>query len=214
MDAATKMETDFVFITHVIIHLLQFVAYTSGTLWRIAHKFRDEEGIRLENILRFEVPAETKYFLDCSEQFEGEPTNSQTIFFNDFENDTLATDSNAINGKRSLYFSSPETYSPDYLIPVESENKKWLRVSALFRINEMEWNDWNMTVIYVSLWKNGKEIKSNMLRVQHVMKNDETKKVFVDMKLPDTRYDHVKIVIAHGNGWTPVWVDNLKAEIF
>lgn len=166
--------------------------------------------------LRYNVPIEDTYFLDCRERFDGTPKNSKQLFTDEFENDSLNSNENipVINGSHSLFIDKQNTYFGNWRLALPNAKYDWLRVSFICRLKSKEYNDWNMTKIYVNLFSEGKEIKSNALCLQHVMIENETKRIHLDVKLPPQKCDSVQLFFFKGNSWAPVGIYDLKLEVF
>lgn len=183
--------------------LLTIYGMTKAYFWKI--------------FLRYDVPIETRYFLDCSERFDDEPKNSKTIFFTDFENDSLKYNQSVqpIEGENSLYIDKANSYFDICKISLPPEKHNWIRVTLMCRLKWKEYCDWNMTQLIIKLYDaNNLELKKGKLLIQHVMNENETKTIHLDLKLSKENIDSVHVFFFKGNSWPPVGIDNLKVEVF
>lgn len=166
--------------------------------------------------LRYNVPIETRYFLDCSERFDGEPQNIKTIFSIDFESDSLSSNEfiKALNGNHSLFIDKENAYFNTIKLKLPSGNYDWARASFLCGLKWKEYVDWNMTQCWLKFFANGKDVKDSFVRVQHLVGENETKRIHLDIKFPEENCDSLQLFFFKGNSWAPVAIDDLKIEVF
>ena len=85
----------------------------------------------------------------------------------------------------------------------------WLRASADFYTDHKEWEQWRMTQLVLKYYKNGKELRSDVLRVQRHLDQGQKVNLWLDSKL---RYkpDEVEIYLWHAESKTSLCAENIK----
>lgn len=164
---------------------------------------------------RWSVPKNTEVLRDNTDLFEGQPTNEQLIFQNDFENEQgpCYTDK-APSGHRALLVRGGQL-SPVFSIPFSGSGLKWIRVQGTFRCDKKEWYGWFSPQFIVKLKdKNetdtNKSAKYNMLRIYRLINEGEPTNISLDMKLPSEHYDSLQIWFKNTLSDKDVIVDDLK----
>jgi hypothetical protein len=168
---------------------------------------------------RWSAPESTLVLRDNTELFEGQPRHVQLIYQNDFENDSGSFYTNlAITGNTSLLVKGWQI-TPRISIPFSGKGVQWIRVQATFRSASKEWYGWNMTQFIVKLKEkdeldSNKSAKYNMLRVNRVLNEGETRIISLDMKLPSAHYDSLQIWFKNTLSDKQLIVDDLKVYGF
>lgn len=155
--------------------------------------------------------------LDTKEDFQGERHNIQQIYFDDFENFTDSTFYStkfSKSGNYALHISKDQPFTPTVILEVEEEHPKWLRVSADFYLPQKEWGVWNMTQLIVRFEKSDEVIKNRMIRIQRQLGGRQWQSNWIDMRIPEEDFDHVKMYFWNGGSSKEVFVDNLRVEIY
>ena len=165
---------------------------------------------------RWNVPIDTKKLLDNKYDFTGEKQDVEIIYTDDFEQDTSQNieNHNIINGKKSLFVDKTHQFSPNLEIPLSNKGKKWLRATATFRTTAMEWNVWKKAQFILNFKKDGKIVKGFFLRPQRIMSENETKKIWLDVKISKLNFDKLSISLWNADSDKTLIFDDLSIEIF
>ncbi len=153
--------------------------------------------------------------LDNKYDIKGERKNVQVIYTNNFETDTvsnLSTDA-VIAGKKSLYLDK-EHQVTDYILPLPNKNRQWLRANATFYIGQKEWDKWKMSKLVIYFKKNNQVVRVNEIRVQRLMNDAETRRLWIDAKISTTDFDSVFVRFDNNGGNKQIWIDDLTVETF
>ncbi len=155
-------------------------------------------------------------FLDNKEAFTGIKKESKTLFFTDFELDSTLNikDYKPIQGIRSEYVNKEKQNTKIYSAKLNNNEAKWVRVSADFYISSKEWNWWLMTQFIVKFTNKGREVKQNMIRVQRLMHESQTKNIYIDTRTPDEAFEEISVQFWNAEGSKIILIDNLKIEAF
>ncbi|MEJ8842425.1 hypothetical protein WG954_08520 [Lacibacter sp. H375] len=155
------------------------------------------------------------YLLDNNELYKMYPQNVTTVYTNNFETDTsaLVTEIDSVNGKK-LLLSKPDQYSTEFKFALKKPQQKWIRASADFTSVQKEWETWRMVQFCIRLYKNGKMVKHNYLRVHRLLNDNETKNIFIDMKAGNIDFDEARIYFWNPASDKPLIVDNLQVVTF
>ena len=121
------------------------------------------------------------------------PKNTMALLDNE-ENDLKTV------GFDSVIFSKPEEeliddrhqYSKELFFKVPA-NAKMLRAEATFITTQKEWDTWRMPQFIVRFYKNGEVFKTNFIRINRLMGDNETSRLHVDALIPDT-FDKASIL--------------------
>jgi len=162
---------------------------------------------------RFAAPADIDKLKDTDEWFDGKENNMELLAGNTFEEDSVYYKSPlVISGRGSLYLNEQQK---EYMqsFPWPDRNHRWLRVLADFHCVTKEWDVWHMATLLVQ-FKNGEQVvKERFIRLHRFLGDNETKKIFLDIKVPAIPFDTVKIVI-NNNSDKELAVDNLELWSF
>ncbi len=167
-------------------------------------------------LFREEVPPETRLLLDTDEQYEGALRNRRLLFTENFESDTSAVDCPLppIEGERSLCLTAERQYGPPLAFPLTAGEANCLRAAATFRCGPKEWEVWKMTQFKVRLLDGEKVIKARFLRPGRLLADNDTRRVHIDLKLPDRPFDRVQIEFWNSGGAKPMAIDELEVFAF
>ncbi|MFZ1749065.1 MAG: hypothetical protein WAU01_02690 [Saprospiraceae bacterium] len=120
----------------------------------------------------------------------------------------LITESDSINSLGPICLKDSIQYSPvrRYTLPATSG---WLRVSADFETDHREGEIWKMTQLTLKYYKDGKELRSDVLRVQRHLQQGQKVHLWLDSKL---RYepDEVEMLLWHADSKTTICAENFK----
>ena len=165
---------------------------------------------------RWNVPIDTKKLLDNKYDFKGEKQDVEIIYTNDFEQDTSQNIENKgiINGKKSLFVDKTRQFLSVCEIPLSNKGKKWLRATATFRTTEMERNAWKKAEFTLNFKKDGKIVKGFFLCPQRIVSENETKKIWLDVKISKLNFDKLNISLVNKKSDKTLIFDDLSVEIF
>ena len=153
--------------------------------------------------------------LDNKYDVQGTRENVQVIYTNNFETDTvsnLSTDA-VIAGKKSLYLDKDHQVT-DYLLPLPDKNKHWLRANATFYIDQKEWDKWKMSKLVVYFKNKNQIVRVNEIRLQRLMNDRETRRLWIDAKIPKSDFDSVFLRFDNNGGNKKIWIDDVSVEVF
>ncbi len=173
-------------------------------------------GYFWKTVGRYEIPNEYRKLLDSHDFFEGERKDVKVIYQNNFEQDTTSTlcPIPPIEGKRSACLSQTLKYTPPYSFPLQNGAAKWMRVSADFRCQAKEGENWKMAQFIVRFMNNDEEVTSRMMRVYRFLNDNETKRLYQDVKLPRKLFNRVEILFWNVESDKALAIDGLEAELF
>ncbi len=152
--------------------------------------------------------------LDTDEYFYGTPQNAKTLYFNDFDTDTLSIVDGQNKVNKLLFIDEWNQFSKIYKVKNEGIEGNWLRMSADFRFPQQEWNQWKMLQMQIAFVKDGKKIKDKAIRVQRYYAPDPKVPIYIDTKIPKEDFDAIHLSFWNGEGKTTTYIDNLKLESF
>lgn len=169
-----------------------------------------------KTIGRYNVPLEAVKLLDTNEEFTGKRKKVQLMYEYDFETDTLRHDCGleAIEGQGSLCLNENRKHSPTYQVALKPQDAEWLRVAVDARIGAKEWNSWNMAQLIVKFKHKNESVKVRKIRIQRLLNNNETKRVYIDTKLPHKTFDHLEVILKNDQSTLPILIDNLRVESY
>ena len=154
-------------------------------------------------LLTFEIDTEKLKLLDqTSNIYQGE-RRKVTLIYED-----------------SLFVSSlneNNQFSSEVSVKIDSSTSKsdWLRVSADFTIGPKEWDTWKMTQFSVTLRSQQVEIKRYMIRTQRHMVDNQTKNLYIDIRMSQhIEPDNLTVQFWNGGSDKPVRVNNLLIESY
>ena len=184
-----------------------------GGLWR-----DETTQAYLRRIIgRWDVPLEAQKLLDNKYDLPfllTDVTDLDTVFLHHFEADFLKN-TDIIDGKRWFYLDAIHQLSPDYQIPPLSiKSKKWLRAQATFRTTIKEGNFWTMTQFIIEFKKGNDVVRTNMVRPQRLIGDNETRTVWLDAKVPNVDFDTVTIRFWNAGGDKKMLLNDLVVQTF
>jgi len=208
------------YVKAIVAGFLIFCTYYNGWLTHQAHRgglYRAGEmtDAYLKAIfLQTSVDDNIQFLLDKAERFNGTPTASSEIYSNNFdtEADEHATTMYAVSGK-SLFLNKEKQSTPEYFFKVNDPEGNWLRVFATFRTERKEWNTWRMAQLTVKFYKGNAVVDYNMVRVFRVVNDNETKRIYMDVKLPK-EFDRVSVSCWNAESDRPLLIDDLSVLLF
>ncbi len=153
-------------------------------------------------------PGSTVVLKDETELFEGEPHNMRQLYQNDLRNDSNA------HGTGTLVLSKQIQRSQHYKFAFSRDNAQWLRAQASFHCNHKDWNVWKMARFIVTIVDKDKAVKENMIRVDRLINDGDTKDISIDVKLPDNHFDSVTISFWNAEGESELAISDLKVWSF
>lgn len=147
--------------------------------------------------LRNQMPPEARKLLDTRKIYKGAIKNPVYLM-------TVA-DSTGNIGKICLSDTIQYSKSKRFTLP---QHTGWLRASADFYTDHKEWEQWRMTQLVLKYYKNGKELRSDVLRVQRHLDQGQKVNLWLDSKL---RYepDEVEIYLWHAESKTSICAENI-----
>jgi hypothetical protein len=188
--------------TAVIIFVLSCTWYN---LWLThqAHKggyFKGGEmnGTYLRAIaFKNKLSPDVQLLLDNNEVYDGNetPLNIQLITTEKIQIDTAHPSSTEYN----------VTIAP---------GAKWLRASAVITMPVKEWDTWKMPQFILRFYKDGKIIKTNMIRTARAMSDGETKELHFDASIPKENPHRCTILFWNAASDKKILIDKIKITSF
>ncbi|MBS1772995.1 MAG: hypothetical protein JST82_09040 [Bacteroidetes bacterium] len=151
---------------------------------------------------------------DTDEMFEGTAKNIKSVYTNDFESDTTATSQEVLAGTRSFYLAKDKDFKISLPVTDHIIHSKWIHAEALFHCTQTEYTSWKMLQFSIKFSNKGKEIKTNVIRVHRFMKDGETKKVYIDVKIPGKEFDQIEVYTWNPGSDQTLLMDNLNVWTF
>ncbi|MBV6429664.1 MAG: hypothetical protein KIPDCIKN_04239 [Haliscomenobacter sp.] len=166
---------------------------------------------------KFKVPEETLKLLDTNEPlFRGTRKNVKRLVYEDFEKDTSAfsCDMPPIEGLKSACLNAEQQMTPGYSAPLTNGEARWVRVGAVFRCRNKEWDLWRNAQLVVAFTKGQDKVKDKFIRVYRFLNDGETEYLYFDTRAPRKAFDRVTVYVWNSGGALPLLVDQLKLETF
>jgi hypothetical protein len=161
---------------------------------------------------RWHVPKETLLIRDNAEQQEHIPDDAQLIYQNNFDTDTGIVYVTAEGGKK-IELTKDHQVSDTYRLPLTGTPNKWVHAQATFSCRIKEWETWKMAQFIVQAVKGKEVVKSNIVRVQRLLNDGDTRNISVDMQIPENT-DSLHVSFWNGSSDQLIWIDNLKIWTF
>lgn len=155
-----------------------------------------------KTLLTYENNPENLKLLDSVKKlYEGERENVRIMF---------------IDSTSTISLNQDVQYSPEIVVPMLSSdsNFDWIRVSADFSIGAKEWDFWAMTQFIVELKNKDEVVSHQMFRVQRLMNDNQTKRLYLDIRKPKKLYTDLLIKAWNAQGHKSVDIKNFSVEIF
>ena len=143
---------------------------------------------------KFKVPEETLKLLDTNEPF--------------------SCDMPPIEGLKSACLNAEQQMTPGYSAPLTNGEARWVRVGAVFRCRNKEWDLWRNAQLVVAFTKGQDKVKDKFIRVYRFLNDGETEYLYFDTRAPRKAFDRVTVYVWNSGGALPLLVDQLKLETF
>lgn len=197
------------------------VVATYMSLW-FGHNAHVGKMMRLEQMTKayywevvgkWEVDRNDLKLLDTDEQYSGDLANRTVILVEDFE-DLPAGQCELlpIQGVRSLCLNG-ENQGAEPIIVNLPLDKEWIRVYITARIDQREWEWWEMTQMIVKQYRQDKEAKVNFIRLHRHMDHGGTKRLYMDTKIADGT-NRAEILFWNAGSDVPILIDDLEVLAF
>lgn len=110
-----------------------------------------------------------------------------------------------------IHLSEGCQYSPFYKYGSPPKDKKWIRFSAEITIDDKEWNYWQMSQMILQYHDTtGKEVKSNMIRLQRFLYENQTQEVYLDSKIPEGEELQITVSFWNASSKKSTRIQNIK----
>lgn len=148
--------------------------------------------------LKDELPPEARKLLDTRKIYTGEIKNP--VY--------LMTEKDSLNYIGNICLSDSMQFSPAKRFKLPAQNG-WLRASADFYTDQKEWEQWRMAQLILKYYKNGKELRNDVLRAQRHLDQGQKTNLWLDSKL---RYepDEVEIYLWNAESKTKICAENIR----
>lgn len=154
-------------------------------------------------IFRYTEDSNIQLLRDNKDLYSGKIKKPILLYENDLEEDN-----------DSILLKKRGQKSPGFMILKPKQNLQWIRAYADVKIGTKEGDVWNMTQFIIQFKKGDKVIKTNLIRVQRLLNNNEEKEISIDVKLPPSEdYDYFVLVFENFND-KPCIVKSLKVVGF
>lgn len=148
--------------------------------------------------LRNTEPPEVRKLLDTRKLYKGEIKNAVT----------LMSPGDTVTGLSPACVSDSVQYSASRRFKLPAD-KGWLRAAGVFYTGDKEWDQWKMTQLTLKYFKNGKELRSDILRVQRHLEPNVKTRLWLDSKLRK-QPDEVEVFLWNSDGKYRVCLDSLS----
>ncbi len=153
--------------------------------------------------------------LDTKEYFKGTPREAETIFQNDFEQDTAFCSTAWPSGGKATCLNGENQFFGPITLPVTADCAPWIRVEADFLVQSREWDVWKYAQWIVQFYQGEKAIKTNLIRIQrHLPVDQVSTHLFFDVRVPSEPYDRCTMSIWNAESPQTLLMDNLKVSCF
>jgi hypothetical protein len=204
-----------------IIVIIAFNIYYSGWWINQAHKGGFFQAGQMTTpffyhvVLRPEPDRDLFKLLDTREYYKGTPDALNTIYQNDFEQDTAYCSAAWPTGGKSTCLSADIQFYGPIQLPVSADCSQWIRLEADFIVQTREWDVWKYAQWIVQFYKGEQVMKTNLIRVQRLLPVDQmSTHLFFDVKVPGDSYDRCVMSIWNGGSTQALLMDNLKVSCF
>ncbi len=163
---------------------------------------------------RMQVPETAQFLLDTDEQYSDETRNADTLFVRDF-NDLLPVCKLPTIEMSGCICVPPG--SDDIVLArsiVSLPPGKWLRAIADFQIEHREWDTWRQGEFTIELLNNNDIVKSRHIRPMRILQHKDRKRISVDLRVPDKKFDALVIQYKNQETTVPVMIDDLVVIAF
>lgn len=155
-------------------------------------------GYLKEIFLKNELPPHALKLLDTKNIYKHEIKNPTTLM-------SAADTSNFI---RNMCLGDSIKFSPAKKFKLPA-NSGWLRASAEFKTDDKEWNVWKMTQFIIKYYKNGHDLRIDVLRVQRHLNQGENTKLWLDSKIRN-KADEVEVYIWNADTNKGICFENVQ----
>ena len=146
--------------------------------------------------------------------FEGVRENVTAIYSTNFENDSSLTAEHILEGNRSEWVDKDRAFTKKYGTSYNPGDSKWIRASARFHSPRKEWNFWHMPQFIVEFSNGGQSVKKRAIRLHRFMNDGSTKRLFIDVRVPNQAFDKVEVFLWNADGAISTYMDELVIEGF
>jgi len=166
--------------------------------------------------LRYDLPKDTRKLLDTDQDFGDTRSEIRTVFNYDFED--VVTWAGCpippIEGKGSECIGAERQFSAPVSFALDPVGGRKLRVKAVFRTQNKEWDTWKMAQFIVRIKQDEQVIHERAIRVFRLLNDQDTREIYQDILLPRKDFNKAEIVFWNAESDKPLAVDNLSVERF
>jgi hypothetical protein len=135
-----------------------------------------------------------------------------SVYKNNFDQDTSA---NAVvqDSNHMIKLNKDLQFTEQYFIDRTKDFKKWIRVTALFKCTNKEWDLWRQSQFILRFYEGDKEVQANMIRVHRFINDGESKILYLDAKAPES-FTKIGIHVWHADSDKELFIDDLEVISF
>lgn len=161
---------------------------------------------------RWTADEEDKKLLDNKYVYRDQPINPVSVYKNNFDQDTSA---NAVvqDSNHMIKLNKDLQFTEQYFIDRTKDFKKWIRVKALFKCTNKEWDLWRQSQFILRFYEGDKEVQANMIRVHRFINDGESKILYLDAKAPES-FTKIGIHVWHADSDKELFIDDLEVISF
>ncbi|CAH1000217.1 hypothetical protein LEM8419_01365 [Neolewinella maritima] len=163
-------------------------------------------------LFTFKKDTDNFLLLDNPEFFRGTPKRIDTLYVNDFENES-ARSCDGLSpriGNRAYCMSDTVQFTPEYHIPGPFARRQWIRVSADMVSSASRWDVHNSTQLVLRFYRGGVVHKERLHRLHRVLNDEPARSVMLEARAPWDGADEVRVMLWNGGATQPpVLIDNL-----
>lgn len=150
-----------------------------------------------------------------TEEYVNSRRNIEQLYYTDFEDvEVPRCHPKPIQGSNSYCLSDLDPVSRPFSVPLEYGSAEWVRVTATLFIEYKVWNVWTMGMLKVRFMSVDRIVKEKFIRVHRMLEPGKSRQIFLDVKCPDEKFDHVVVEIDRGGAGNMLIFDQVLIESF
>lgn len=168
-----------------------------------------------KTLLDYKVNPDDRKLLDTPGEFLGQRQDVELLAATGFDDDSsfVLCGMTPIEGPGAAAVCADLQFTEEFSAPWHG-GKDWIRATAQFKCAWREADVWRMTQFTVRFSSAGQVVKQNKIRIQRLLNENETREIFVDVRVPREPFDTVSVFLWNADGQKPLVMDNLRIEAF
>lgn len=150
--------------------------------------------------------------LDNKCVFRGQPKKPRVLAHHEYSKDTTIDPQRYVPGK-GLLMNEENEFATVLYYKRKDNNQKWLRGSAVFSPDNIEWDEWRMPQLVLSTFEKGVENGRFVFRISRHLYPGARKRIWVDA-IPPQGWDSATVHVWNFINRAPFYVDSLQLVSF